>query len=48
MDRWTDGLKARMYIDKAVIAVVNKIARIAWVILVRPLASNRRDDLRFA
>jgi transposase len=31
--RWVDGLKARMHVNVAAVAMANKIARIAWAVL---------------
>jgi len=33
---WIDRLEGRMHINKVVVALANKIARIAWVVLNRP------------
>ncbi len=33
---WLDQLEARMHANKVVVALANKIARIAWVIINRP------------
>ncbi|HYW76374.1 MAG TPA: IS110 family transposase [Gammaproteobacteria bacterium] len=41
---WLDALSARMPTNKVVVALANKIARIAWVILTRPGATYRRVD----
>jgi transposase len=39
---WLDGLQGRMHVNKVVVALANKIARIAWAVLVRPGASYQR------
>ncbi|OIQ79992.1 transposase IS116/IS110/IS902 family protein [mine drainage metagenome] len=31
--RWVDGLKARMHVNVAAVAMANKLARIAWAVL---------------
>jgi transposase len=41
---WVDALRRRMHVNKATVALANKIARIAWVILTRPGALYRRVD----
>ena len=33
---WIDKLEQRMHTNKVVVALANKIARIAWVVLNRP------------
>jgi transposase len=45
---WIDGLQSRMNINKVVVALANKLARIAWVILTRPSTVYQRRDPRFA
>ena len=45
---WLNGLQQRMHINKVVVALANKIARIAWVVLNRPGALYERVDPRFA
>lgn len=45
---WIDRLQARMHVNKVVVALANKIARIAWVILNRPGALYQRVDPAFA
>ena len=45
---WVDQLQRRMHINKVVVALANKIARIAWVILNRPGALYERVDPAFA
>jgi transposase len=45
---WISALQRRMHINKVVVALANKIARIAWVILNRPEASYKRMDPQFA
>ena len=41
---WLDALEERMHGNKVTIALANKIARIAWVILTRPGALYERHD----
>lgn len=41
---WLDALSARLPTNKVVIALANKIARIAWVILTHPGTTYRRVD----
>jgi transposase len=48
LGRWIDGLQKRMHVNKVTVALANKIARIAWVILTRPGALYRRIDPAFA
>jgi transposase len=36
MGVWLDALDGRMHRNKAIVALANKIARIAWVLLRRP------------
>jgi transposase len=45
---WVDGLRERMHVNKATVALANKIARIAWVVLTRPGALYRRADPAYA
>ena len=45
---WLDQLGARMHANKVVVALANKIARIAWAIINRPGASYERVDPAFA
>jgi transposase len=45
---WLDQLQGRMHINKVVVALANKIARIAWVIINRPGALYERIDPTFA
>jgi transposase len=44
---WISELQRRMHINKVVVALANKIARIAWVVLNRPGALYERVDPRF-
>jgi len=44
---WVDQMQRRMHINKVVVALANKIARIAWVILNRPGALYERVDPAF-
>jgi transposase len=41
---WLDGLAKRMHVNKVVIALAAKIARVAWVIMNRPGALYERRD----
>jgi len=41
---WLDALQARSHFNKAVVALANKIARIAWVIINTPGATYHRVD----
>jgi transposase len=45
---WINGLQRRMHINKVVVALANKLARIAWVVLNRPGTLYERIDPRFA
>lgn len=45
---WLDGLESRMHANKVVVALANKLARIAWVILTKPGALYERRDPHFA
>jgi transposase len=45
---WLDQLEARMHVNKVVVALANKIARVAWSILVTPGLTYRRVDPRYA
>ena len=45
---WLDSLQARLHPNKLIVALANKLARIAWVILTRPGATYERQDPRFA
>jgi transposase len=44
---WLDELQKRMHINKVVVALANKIARIAWVIISRPGTLYERVDPAF-
>jgi transposase len=44
---WLDQLSLRMHVNKVVVALANKIARIAWRILVTPGLTYRRVDPRY-
>jgi transposase len=44
---WLDKLGVRMHPNKVVVALANKLARIAWAIITRPGASYERVDPRF-
>ena len=48
LGKWRDGLQSRMHHNKVVVALANKLARIAWVVLTKPGASYQRHDPRFA
>jgi len=41
---WLDALQQRMHINKVTVALAAKVARVAWVILVRPGALYQRRD----
>ena len=41
---WLDSLQGRMHVNKVVVALANKIARIAWVIINRPGTIYERID----
>jgi transposase len=45
---WLDRLCGRMHSNKVVVALANKLARIAWAVLTRPGSSYERMDPRFA
>lgn len=45
---WLDSLAQRVHVNKVAVALANKIARIAWAVLVKPGALYRREDPRFA
>ena len=42
---WLDGLQARMHHNKVVVALANKIARMAWAILTKPGVTYQRIAL---
>jgi transposase len=44
---WIDQLEGRMHANKVVVALANKIARIAWVVLNRPGTLYERIDPAF-
>lgn len=44
LGQWLDELQGRMHVNKVVVALANKIARIAWVIINRPGALYERHD----
>lgn len=48
LGKWLDQLQTRMHVNKVTVALANKIARIAWVILTRPGALYQRNDPAFA
>ncbi len=48
LGEWVDTLRARMHVNKAVVALAAKIARIAWVVLNKPGALYGRRDPAFA
>jgi transposase len=45
---WITDLQRRMHINKVVVALANKLARIAWVVLTRPGALYQRVDPAFS
>lgn len=45
---WLNSLAERTHANKLTVALANKIARMAWVILTRPGATYQRQDPRFA
>lgn len=45
---WLDALAQRVHVNKLTVALANKIARIAWAVLVKPGALYRREDPRLA
>lgn len=45
---WLDCLCGRMHSNKLVVALANKLARIAWTVLTRPGTSYERINPRFA
>ena len=45
---WLDTLEGRLHRNKAVVALANKLARVAWAILNRPGTTYDRQDPRFA
>ena len=47
MGDWLVSLQARMHPNKDVVALANKMARMAWVILTRPGALYERQDPAF-
>jgi transposase len=44
---WLTSLECRMHHNKVVIALANKLARVAWAILTKPGASYRKLDPQF-
>lgn len=45
---WLDQLESRMHSNKVVVALANKIARLAWAMLKTPGMTYRRIDPRYA
>lgn len=45
---WIEILKLRMHPNRVVVALANKIARIAWVILTNPGALYERVDSAYS
>lgn len=45
---WLDALAGRVHVNKLTVALANKIARMAWVVLTKPGATYQRQDPRFA
>ena len=48
LGQWLNQLEGRMHLNKVVVAVANKIARIAWAILNRPGLTYHRLDPQYA
>lgn len=48
LGQWIEQLAARMHFNKVVVALANKIARIAWAIMVKPERTYRRLGPQFA
>jgi transposase len=44
LGQWLDRLEGRMHFNKVVVALANKIARMAWAILAKPGMTYRRVD----
>jgi transposase len=44
LGKWLDTLQGRMHVNKVVVALAAKIARIAWVIVTQPGALYERRD----
>ena len=44
LGNWMAGLEARMHVNKVVVALAAKIARITWVIVTKPGALYERRD----
>jgi transposase len=47
LGQWVDTLRARMHVNKVVVALAAKIARMAWVVLNKPGALYQRRDPEF-
>jgi transposase len=47
LGQWVDTLRARMHVNKVVVALAAKIARMAWVVLNKPGALYQRRDPAF-
>jgi transposase len=41
---WLDALQARMHVNKVIVALAIKIARVAWVIITKPAALYERSN----
>jgi transposase len=41
---WLDALQARMHVNKVIVALAAKIARVAWVIVTKPAALYERSN----
>jgi transposase len=47
LGNWISALASRMHVNKVVVALANKLARIAWVVLTRPGTLYQRVDPAF-
>ena len=44
LGQWVDTLRGRMHVNKVVVALAAKIARMAWAVLNKPGALYERRD----